>query len=339
MEIKSFCLKSLIVLLVLNLVLTPGLVVAAFAQTATATVETASDDEIQAIQQLAKAGYLGDQKDHYQNAQSLTEDEVTDALLKANDFIMAADLKHLQNGKVTYQAADLQSLLDLVKDKSADIRARKVSAWKLENRLEKMIALLSAPATDEAPPVTTATADVPPATPTAVPVPPTPTPVPVPSLQDFNHLKDSFKTLDDKLTNMQLDFDKKTDQMDKIQKQNDDLKVADAGDEEQMKLIKKLLDRVQEDLKQSEDHVSDIEKRVDKKLVTDSEMKQEMTVMHKDLRDDTEDISVLKQQVAKLDKTDMGDHNPIDDFLNSKWLPGGALLVGLTALTVSLLRK
>jgi hypothetical protein len=57
------------------------------------------------------------------------------------------------------------------------------------------------------------------------------------------------------------------------------------------------------------------------------------------LRDDTEDISVLKEEVAKLDKTDNGPRNALDDFLSSKWLPGGALIVGLTALAVSLLRK
>jgi hypothetical protein len=47
----------------------------------------------------------------------------------------------------------------------------------------------------------------------------------------------------------------------------------------------------------------------------------------------------LKEEVAKLDKTDVGPRNAVDDFLSSKWLPGAALALGLTALTVSLVRK
>jgi hypothetical protein len=82
-----------------------------------------------------------------------------------------------------------------------------------------------------------------------------------------------------------------------------------------------------------------IEKEVEAKMVTDTQMQQEMTVMHKDLRDDTEDISVLKEEVAKLDKTDTAPRNGLDDFLSSKWLPGAALALGLAALTVSLVRK
>jgi hypothetical protein len=337
MKLKSLYLKTLAGFLAFTMMLTPGMVVMVFAQDAPQT-ETASDDEFQPVQQLAKAGYLNDKKDFYLSAKTLTEDDVTDAILKARDYVMAADLKTLNTNKA-FQTADLQAFLDLVKDKEEDIKARKASAWKIENRLQKMIALkMMAPASESTPETApTTTAPVP--TDTPIPATPTPTPIPGPSRQDFNNLKESFKSLDDKLTVMQGSLDRRGEELKAVQKDNEDLKVSEAGNQEQLKLVKKLIDRVQEDIKKSEDHMSDVEKKVDQKMVTDTEMRQEMTVMHKDLRDDTEDISILKQEVAKLDKTDVGPHSALDDFLTSKWLPGGALLVGLAALTVSLLRK
>jgi DNA repair exonuclease SbcCD ATPase subunit len=333
MKIKSFYLKTLAAFLALTMVMTPGMVAVVLAQEAPqATPQTASDDEIQTVQQLAKAGYLADKKDYYLSSKALTEDDITDAILKAKDDVTAADIKTIQSAK-SFQVSDLQAFLDLVKDKEEDIKARKVSAWKLENRLQRMIAALSAT------PIPDNTAGAAPiAANTAISAAPTATPIPGPSQQDFNNLKESFKTLDDKLSSLQSDFDKRGEALKTIQKDDEDLKVSEAGNQEQLKLVKKLLDRVQEDIKKSEDHMNEVEKKVDQKMVTDTEMQQEITVMHKDLRDDTEDISVLKEQVVKLDKTDQGPHNAVDDFLNSKWLSGGALIVGLAALTVSLTR-
>lgn len=338
MEINKVVLKTLVVFLIVNLVITPGMVTMAFAQ-ATPQAQAASDDEVQEIQQLANTGYLGDKKDYYLALKNLTEDDITDAILKARDFVMAADLKNLQNGSFSYQVSDLQSFLDLVKDKEEDIRARKASAWKLENRLQKMIAvLLVVPAGSQTPSInSTAVPNAP--TTTVIPSPPTATPIPGPSRDEFNGLKDSFKKLDGKLSDMQSDLDKKSETIEALQKNGQDIQTSNADIQEQLQLIKKLVDRVQDDLKKSEDRMDDIEKKVDQKMITDTDMQQEMTIMHKDLRDDTEDISVLKQEEAKLDKTDYGPRNPLDDFLNSKWLPGGALIVGLAALTISLVRK
>jgi len=335
MKIKSLYLKTLAAFLALMMVMIPGMVAVVLAQDAlqaTPQAEAASDDEIQTVQQLAKAGYLADKKDYYLSHKALTEDDITDAILKARDYVIAADIKTLQSAKI-FQVSDLQAFLDIVKGKEDDIKARKVSAWKLENRLQKMIAALSATPT---PDITSGATPI--ATNTAISVAPTATPIPGPSREDFNNLKESFKTLDDKLSALQSVFDKRGETLQAIQKDNEDLKVSEAGNQEQLKLVKKLLDRVQEDIKKSEDHMMEVEKKVDQKMVTDTEMQQEITVMHKDLRDDTEDISILKEQVAKLDKTDQGPHNALDDFLNSKWLSGGALIVGLAALTVSLTR-
>jgi DNA repair exonuclease SbcCD ATPase subunit len=319
------------------MMLTPGMVVMAFAQDAPQT-QTASDDEVQPVQQLAKAGYLADKKDFYLSAKTLTEDDVTDAILKAKDYVMAADLKTL-NANKAFQTADLQAFLDLVKDKEEDIKARKASAWKIENRLQKMIALkMMAPAAENTPEAsTTTTAPAP--TDTPIPVPPTPTPIPGPSRQEFNSLKEDFKSLDGKIGELQNSFDKREDTLKAIQKDNEDTKAVVGENQEQLKLVKKLIDRVQEDIKKSEEHMGEVEKKVEQKLVTDTQMQQEITVIHKDLRDDTEDISVLKEEVAKLDKTDESPHGALDDFLTSKWLPGGALIVGLAALTLSLVKK
>jgi hypothetical protein len=340
MKIKSFYLRILAGFLTLTMIFTPGMMGIVLAQDAAQTPTAASDDEIQTIQQLAKAGYLGDKKDYYLSSQTLTEDDITNAIVKADNDVMAADLSQVKAGNSSFQVSDLQSLLDLVKDKSADIRAKKVSAWKLENRLGKMIALLStassAPSTADA---ATPAVVIPVPTDTAVPATPTATPIPGPSRQEFSDLKDSFKSLNDKLSLVQNDFDKKAETIQDVQKNNADIQSTNADIQEQLKLVKKLLDRVQDDLAKSEERMGGIEKKVEDKMVTDTEMQQEMTVMHKDVRDDTEDISVLKEEVAKLDKTDVGPRNAVDDFLSSKWLPGAALALGLAALTVSLVRK
>jgi hypothetical protein len=344
MIIKSFYSKFLAGFLALTMIFTPGMMGVVLAQDATPTpVQTptaASDDEIQTIQQLAKAGYLGDKKDFYLSSQALTEDDITNAILKANDYVIAADLKEVKAGNSSYQISELQSLLDLAKDKAADIRAKKISAWKLENRLEKMIALLSAVPSDTVTEAVSAPAAVVPA-PTNTPIPaiPTATPIPGPSRQEFADLKESFKSLTDKLDSLKSDFDKKADAIQTLQKNNSDIQATNADIQEQLKLVKKLLDRVQEDMGKSEERMGGIEKEVEAKMVTDTQMQQEMTVMHKDLRDDTEDLSVLKEEVAKLNKTDSAPRNGLDDFLSSKWLPGAALALGLAALTVSLVRK
>ena len=61
MKIKSFYLKTLAAFLAVMMVLTPGMVAIVLAQdapSATLQAQIASDDEIQTVQQLAKAGYL-----------------------------------------------------------------------------------------------------------------------------------------------------------------------------------------------------------------------------------------------------------------------------------------
>lgn len=331
---KSILSKSLTVLLVFSLVLTPRLVQLVCAQD---TQDAASDDEILTIQQLAKTGYLGDKKDFYLSAKSLTDDDVTDALIKIYGSIILVDLKVFPAANNPYRIQDLQTLLKLVEDKADDIRDRKVSAWKFENRLKKMIALLS-PAAPSA-----ASSAVSP-TPTLVVPTPTATPIPGPNRAEWNDMKDTIKDLTKKAGDLQDTYDKK---IDGIQKSNDDLKAANldikaanADIQEQLKLMKRLLDRVQDDLKQTDERLETVSQKAQEKSITDTELQQELTILHKDLRDNTEDVSVLKQEMVRLDKaSNTSGQSPLDEFLNSKWLPGGALVVGLAALVVGLTRK
>lgn len=347
---RKFISQCLVLYLASSLCLTPPLIQAAFAADEApdaASPDSAPPEEVQAVQQLAKMGYLGDKKDFILTAKALTEDDITDAVLKANDALAPVDLKTLKAG--TYRLEDLQALLNLVKDKSEDIRARKVSAWKYQNKLQKMIAALSL---DQAPPALegakkpaeTEAASTPPPSPTA-------TPLPGPSREEFSGMKDDLRDLAKKVGDMQSLFDKK---FEALQKSDDEVKASNvemktsttalktSQDElqEQLKLVKRLLERVQEDLKKTDDHLEEVAKKAAEKSVTDVELQQELNIMHKDLRDNTQDVSILKQEVAKLDKTNaQAGESPLDSALSSKWLAGGALLVGITALVLTLTKK
>lgn len=315
----------LVFLLALTLVFGPRLVQVVLAQD-----DAASADEVKLLQQLAKDGYLGDKKDFYLSAKSLSEDDVTDGLLIINGLFSDVNVKSLKPGMAGYPVDDLKALLKLVKDKAEDIRDRKVSAWKFENNLKKMIAAL-APATGEDGPASSPTA-----LPTAQPSL-TPTPIPGPNRAEWDEMKGMVKDLQKATGDLQATYDKK---MDAMQKTNDQITASNADNQEQLRLVKKLLDRVQDDLNKMGEHLDEVEKKASQKSITDTELQQELTIMHKDLRDNSQDVGVLKEEVAKLNKDDAKDgQNPLDEFLNSKWLGGGALVVGLTALVISLTRK
>ena len=319
------------------LVLSPRLAVSVWAQD---TSDDASPEEIKTLQGLAQKGYLGDKKDFYLAARSLTEDDVTDALLKAGDQVFQVDLKGLKPGDAAYQVPDLQALLSLVKDKSEDIRGRKVSAWKIEKRIEKMIALLSGTTA----PVTVVQA---PAAPTQTPLPEpaaTATPVPGPSREEWNQMKADLKDLRQKLGDVEDSYQKKLEVVqksnDELRRTDDSLRASDGDQQEQLKLVKKLMDHVQADLTKTSDRLEEVSKKASEKTVTDTELQQDLTVMHKDIRDNTQDLSVLKEQIAKLDKSGAEkNQSPLDDLLGQKWVAGGALVLGAAALLVAIFKK
>jgi hypothetical protein len=296
--------------------------------------DAASGDEVEVMQKMAKDGFLGDKKDFYLSAKSLAEDDITDGLLKINDLFDQVDVKNLQPGTAGYPLDDLKALEKLIEDKSDDIRARKVSAWKFENKLKKMITALT-PASTGTP---TAPSSPTSPTPTETPKPtPTATPIPGPSQADFDEMKGNLKDLYKKTEDMKDGYDKKLAEYQKI---NEDLKTSNTDTQEQLKLMKNLIDRVQDDLTKTSQHLEEVEKKASAKSITDTELQQELTVMHKDLRDNSQDVSILKEEMVKMSKEDTkAGQSPVDDVLTSKWVAGGALVVGLTALVISLVRK
>lgn len=315
--------RGLVGLLVSLLVFSPGLLQAVLAQDAPAPAPQA---EVQILRQLASAGYLGDKKDFYLTTQALSEDDVTDALLQMDDTLLKVDPKSLASS-TAYQLGDLKALLRLAQEKADDIRDRKVSAWKFENHLKKMIAALS-PAGTPSPEAAATVAAAP---------KPTATPVPGPTLAEFSDLKAAVGDLSRKTGDLQGVYDKKVAD---LQAANDGLKASNTDLREQLKLVKNLLDRVQQDLKDTGSRLDDVAQKATQKSINDTELQQELEIMHKDVRDNTQDVSILKEQVAKLDKSssDAG-QSPLDQVLTSKYLAGGALLVGLAALVVSFTRK
>lgn len=262
--------------------------------------DSASDEEIQEVRQLAQAGYLGDKKDFFLSAKSLAEDDITDALVAIDAAFSQVDLKSLKPGNSQYQTQDLEVILKLLKEKTDDIRARKVSAWKFENRVKKMIAALTSNG-EAASPATTA---VPTKTPAPKPTP-TPTPIPVPSMEEFNGMKKSLKDLEKKTDDYQTELGKKYDLLNKnqedLQKSQEDLKGTNADNQEQLKLVKKLIDEVRENLKKTGDRLDQVAQKTNQKNITDTELEQDLNILHKDLRDNVQDVSVLKQQIAKME--------------------------------------
>ncbi len=120
--------------------------------------DSAPPEQIRTLQHLAEKGYLGDKKDFYLSAKELTEDDITDGLLRIKDQLASLDLKTLQPGDKNYSVEDLKVLLALLIDKSEDIRARKASAWKFRKKVEDMLASLAPASLDATPALVTAVA-------------------------------------------------------------------------------------------------------------------------------------------------------------------------------------
>lgn len=319
-----------------TLLFSPPLATLALAQAAAAPTPSPADpDEIATLHQLAQDGYLGDQKDKYLS-DNLTGDQITDALLVIDNQLAAVDVQKLNPAKNRFSPDDLKALQALVEDKADDIRARKVSSWRFDNKLKKMIAALGGSAVS-----TPAASSTPAVIATPVPAAPAPTSTPLPpagpTKEEFEGLKSNLKELSQKTEELRKDYDQK---IGDLGKNGEDLKKSNAGMKEQLELVKNLLDRVQSDLQKTDARLEQVAQKAEEKNITDTELEQELTVMHKDIRDNVQDVSILKQEVAKLDKTgEVRNENVLDQVLDSKWLSGGALVVGLAALVVALTHK
>ena len=335
---RNLFIKILSLVLALSLVFTPGMVRSALAQ---ADADGAPQDQVATLKQLAQKGYLGDKKDYYLTAKSLGDDDVTDALVKVYQGLSQLDLGKLKPGDDAYQLDDLKALHQLVEDKKEDILARKVSAWKFEKRIEKMMALLGADASTN-PAATSPLGDEKDKA-ASLPVP-TSTPLPGASKEEVEQLRDQLKDLSKKTADMQDSYEKKLAEMQKsndgLKESNDELDKSNAASQEQLKLVKKLMDQVQSDLQRTDERLETVSKKATEKNITDTELLQKLEVMRKDVRDNTQDVSILKQEVAKLDKSgEKAGQSPIDEILTSPYVAGGALLVGVTALVIALTRK
>jgi Fe2+ transport system protein B len=220
----------------------------------------------------------------------------------------------------------------MVDDYSDLLHDRKISTWLYENRVKKMIQAL-APAADAVTPMPSPSPTAP--VPTAA-VAPTATALPGPTLGDINALQDKLKDLDQRFADLQVKYDQRLQDEDS----NDQLlKSKDQERQDEMKLVKNLMDTYESNLQKVNERLDQVSDKANQKTMTDEELEQELTILHKDLRDNTQDLTILKQQVSQLDAPQKVQQDPLDDFLTSKWLAGGALLVGLAALTVGLTKK
>jgi hypothetical protein len=290
-------------------------------------------EETQAIQQLAKAGYLGDKKDYYLSAKTLTDEDVTNALIAIDANLLKIDLKSVIPDDKRYQLEDLKTILGMVKDRADELRAQKVSVWIFQHRLQKMVEAVN-PAS-AATPVSTLAASKSDRIP-VISATPTETPVLGPNRAEWNDMKDTIKDLTKKVGDLQDKYEKK---LGEIEISDQEIKTSHGEFQEQLKLIQKILDHVQNDQKKLEDRLEEVAKKAGEKNVTDTELKQDLLIMHKDLRDNKEDVSILKQEVEKLNAPAKSHGTPLDDLLGSKWVAGGALLVGVTALVIALTKK
>jgi len=331
MKLKLLAMRALAAFLSLSLLFGPELSRKAWGQDEAAS---ASDEEIQTIQQLAKAGYLGSKKDYYLSDKPLTDPDITNALIAIDATLLKVDLKSLKPGDKRYQLVDLKSILAMAKDREEDIRAQKISAWIFERRLEKMIAALSQPEA-QASPTEEPTPETLAAKPSPVPSP-TVTPVPGPNREEWNEMRDSSRDLSKRLGEIQEKYEKR---IADVEAGNKETKVGYGEAQEQLKLVQRLLDHIQNDQKKLEERLAEVSKKADEKNITDTELQRDLNLMRKDLRDNTQDVSILKQEVEKLNEPGKEAATPLDQALTSKWLVGGALLVGLSALVISLTRK
>jgi chromosome segregation ATPase len=155
-------------------------------------------------------------------------------------------------------------------------------------------------------------------------------------LGDIDALQDKLKDLNQRLADLQVKYDQRLQDEDS----NDQLlKSKDQERQDEMKLVKNLMDTYESNLQKVNERLDQVSDKANQKTLTDEELEQELTILHKDLRDNTQDLTILKQQVSQLDAPQKVQQDPLDDFLSSKWLAGGALLVGLAALTVGLTKK
>lgn len=285
-----------------------------------------------------------------------TADDATEALAAAFQAVtQAAPASWSEAG---YRQADAEAFLNLVQSRKDALRARGLSAWTYERKVQKLVAAYG-----------TAKASTPSAS-------GTPTVVPSAGAGDaeVRSLREKVTALEGQLeraksaaASAQARADQAVSQAvqaedrageakdaaGKVQAQADrlrseaelraqaaaDMEKARAADREAQKeearLLKKLVDDLQTGQQRLETSLAEVDKKTDRKELDEEELRQSLTIMRKDLRDNVEDTSVLKQKVEKLMAPEKTYARPLDKALSSKWLPGAAVLLALGAIVIA----
>jgi len=330
--------KWLAVFLAWTFVLPSLTVGVAAAQEGKPALKDATEAEVSLLNRLAKSGFLGDKKAAYLKARSLTGEEVVAALV-----VIEKELPTLQgNGTQAgghYTEEDLKGLLELIKGRKDDLWDKKVQVWSFEKRAKDMMASvgrLAASSSAKAVPDRTEEEPQEKAEPALKPTPlPTPVPTPVPEVTqaELDEVVSQLRDLSKKLEAVGLETDRK---LEKAAKDAAEVERTAQENLEQLRILKKLVDQVQDNLTKTGERLEAVSQKASQKALADDELRRDLTILRKDVRDNSQDISVLNQEMAKLEqkKTPKG-QSPLDEALGSPWLAGGALVVGLAALIVS----
>jgi len=303
----------------------------AIAQEGKPTLKDATETEVLLLNRLAKSGFLGDKKSLYLKAKSLTGEEVVAALAEIEKNLPSLQGSGTQAG-ASYTEEDLKGLLDLLKGRKDALWEKKVQVWSFEKRVKDMMASVGRLAAAAEPKQEAAPAPEERPKPTPVPTL-VPTPVPEVTQAELEEVVSQLKDLTKKLDAMGSETDRK---LDKAAKDAAEVERTAQENLEQLRILKKLVDQVQDNLVKTGEKLEAVSQKASQRALADEELRRDLTILRKDMRDNTQDISVLKQEMVKLEqkKAPKG-QSPLDEALTSPWLAGGALVVGLAALIVS----
>jgi chromosome segregation ATPase len=228
-----------------------------------------------------------------------------------------------------------------VRAKKGALRAKGLSAWTYEKKLESLASKTDGLKTTET----------------------RPTPVATPSASDqieVKAIRERVQNLEDRAEAIQRtekDLQAERDrlktleaQVDRMQSETvlrvkaaEDAEKARSADRdaqrEEARLLKRLVEDIQAGQKRLEASLATVDKKAEEKGIGDEELRQSLSIMRKDLRDNVQDISVIKQKVEKLMAPEKTYARPLDKALSSKWLPGAALLIAVGAVVITASKK
>lgn len=282
----------------------------------------APSKHVKTLKAAAKAGLLGEE---ILAKKTMTDVEVTDALVALFPVVTKIDPKTLKPGMENQDVVTYEALLDLVVEKKGAIRARNLSAYTMEKRLQGIITALTD--TGEVKNIEEAKVV---STPTRV----------VSSGEGMGAMMDAdWKAIRgslDKVTAELSDMRKAQEMRFKeVEKAGIDDRTKVAAVQDDLSLIRDNLDALQENLKGIGDRVESMAKKVDEKGLDAEGQKREWTIMRKDIRDHSQDLSALKQKVEKLMAPEKSTASALDKALTSKWVPGAAILLSLGAIALA----